>query len=49
VHEDQPDPPVILEAHADSRGTEEYNIMLTDKRGNNVKEFLQQLGVDPTA
>ena len=39
---------VILEAHADSRGTEEYNIMLTDKRGNNVKEFLQQLGVDPT-
>jgi peptidoglycan-associated lipoprotein len=37
---------VILEAHADSRGTEDYNIMLTDKRGNNVKEFLQQLGVD---
>ena len=37
---------VILEAHADSRGTEEYNIMLTDKRGNNVKDFLQQLGVD---
>jgi peptidoglycan-associated lipoprotein len=39
---------VILEAHADSRGTEEYNIMLTDKRGNNVKDFLQQLGVDPS-
>lgn len=39
---------VILEAHADSRGTEEYNIMLTDKRGNNVKEFLQGLGVDAT-
>ncbi len=37
---------VILEAHADSRGTEDYNIMLTDKRGNNVKEFLQNLGVD---
>jgi len=37
---------VILEAHADSRGTEDYNIMLTDKRGNNVKEFLKQLGVD---
>jgi peptidoglycan-associated lipoprotein len=36
---------VVLEAHADSRGTEEYNIMLTDKRGNNVKDFLQQLGV----
>ena len=39
---------VYLEAHADSQGTEEYNIMLTDKRGNNVKEFLQALGVDPT-
>ncbi len=39
---------VILEAHADSRGTEEYNIMLTDRRGHNVKEFLQQLGVDPS-
>lgn len=38
---------VILEAHADSRGTEEYNIMLTDKRGNNVKDFLKTLGVDP--
>lgn len=37
----------ILEAHADSRGTEEYNIMLTDRRGQAVKEFLQQLGVDP--
>lgn len=39
---------LILEAHADSRGTEEYNIMLTDKRGGTVKEFLQNLGVDPT-
>ena len=37
----------ILEAHADARGTEEYNIMLTDRRGQAVKEFLQQLGVDP--
>ena len=39
---------LILEAHADSRGTEEYNIMLTDKRGVTVKEFLQNLGVDPS-
>jgi peptidoglycan-associated lipoprotein len=38
---------LILEAHADSRGTEEYNIMLTDKRGVTVKEFLQNLGVPP--
>ncbi len=40
--------PLFLEAHADSRGTEEYNIMLTDRRGNGVKEFLQQLGIDGT-
>ena len=37
---------VYLEAHADPRGTEEYNIMLTDKRGQSVKKFLTDLGVD---
>jgi peptidoglycan-associated lipoprotein len=37
----------ILEAHADPRGTEEYNIMLTDRRGQSVKEFLGTLGVGP--
>ncbi len=36
---------VILEAHADQRGTEEYNIMLTDRRGQSVKQFLENLGV----
>ncbi|MCH9685612.1 MAG: OmpA family protein [Deltaproteobacteria bacterium] len=36
---------VYLEAHADPRGTEEYNIMLTDKRGHGVKKFLEDLGV----
>jgi len=36
---------VYLEAHADPRGTEEYNILLTDKRGQSVKKFLQDLGV----
>jgi peptidoglycan-associated lipoprotein len=38
---------VYLEAHADARGTEEYNILLTDKRGQGVKSFLQNLGVPP--
>lgn len=37
---------VILEAHADQRGTEEYNIMLTDRRGQVVRDFLTNLGVD---
>lgn len=36
---------VYLEAHADPRGTEEYNILLTDKRGQSVKRFLEDLGV----
>ena len=38
---------VYLEAHADRRGTEEYNIMLTDRRGNSVKNYLANLGVAP--
>jgi peptidoglycan-associated lipoprotein len=36
---------VYLEAHADKRGSEEYNIMLTDRRGNAVKSYLETLGV----
>lgn len=36
---------VNLEAHADPRGTEEYNILLTDKRGQSVKNYLRDLGV----
>jgi peptidoglycan-associated lipoprotein len=36
---------VFLEAHADQRGTEEYNIMLTERRGATVKKFLGDLGV----
>lgn len=38
---------VYLEAHADPRGTEEYNILLTDRRGQAVKKYLQDLGVPP--
>ncbi len=36
---------VYLEAHADRRGTEEYNIMLTERRGQSVKSYLENLGV----
>jgi len=36
---------VILEAHADNVGTEEYNILLTDRRGNAVKKILVDNGV----
>jgi peptidoglycan-associated lipoprotein len=36
---------VYLEAHADDRGTEEYNILLTERRGVGVKQFLAGQGV----
>ena len=35
---------VTLEAHADNVGTEEYNILLTERRGQNVKNFLSNAG-----
>ena len=35
---------VILEAHADNVGTEEYNIQLSDRRGNSVKSLLVEKG-----
>ena len=37
---------VYLEAHADNVGTEEYNILLTEKRGRSVSGFLTDRGVD---
>ncbi len=36
---------VLLEAHADDRGTEEYNILLTERRGIMVRTFLSDAGV----
>ncbi len=36
---------VILEAHADNVGTEEYNIQLADRRGTAVKKLLIDNGV----
>ncbi|MEM6995062.1 MAG: OmpA family protein [Myxococcota bacterium] len=36
---------VTLEAHADNVGTEEYNIMLTERRGRGVADVLVSYGV----
>ncbi|MGB1700922.1 MAG: OmpA family protein [Nannocystaceae bacterium] len=36
---------VILEAHADNVGTTEYNIALSQRRGDGVKTYLKDLGV----
>jgi peptidoglycan-associated lipoprotein len=39
----------ILEGHADERGTEEYNMVLSQKRAASVKKYLTDLGVTSSA
>ncbi|MFA7430938.1 MAG: peptidoglycan-associated lipoprotein Pal [Rhodospirillaceae bacterium] len=39
---------VVLEGHADERGTREYNLALGERRANSVREFLMSQGVEPT-
>jgi len=36
---------LVLEAHADNTGAEEYNILLTDRRGTSVRTFLDNMAV----
>ena len=36
---------ITLEGHADSRGTNEYNLSLGERRANSVKEYLVSLGI----
>jgi peptidoglycan-associated lipoprotein len=36
---------VQLVGHTDSRGTEEYNLALSNQRANSVKNYLSSLGV----
>ena len=36
---------VLLEGHCDTRGTEEYNMALGERRAQTVRTYLQQLGV----
>ncbi len=40
-----PELKVIVEGHADERGTPEYNIALGERRANAVSKYLQALGV----
>src|SRR5215471_15226438 len=39
---------VTLEGHADERGTEEYNLQLSNRRAASVRKYLVDLGVAPT-
>ncbi len=38
---------VVLEGHADERGTREYNMALGERRANAVKQLMVLLGADP--
>ena len=40
-----PSDQLVIEGHADERGTREYNLALGEKRANSVKEFLTANGV----
>jgi peptidoglycan-associated lipoprotein len=42
---DYPGIAVVIEGHADERGSAEYNLGLADRRATAAKEFLVQLGV----
>lgn len=38
---------IVVEGHADERGTREYNLALGERRANAHKDYLISLGVDP--
>jgi peptidoglycan-associated lipoprotein len=38
---------VLLIGHTDPRGTEEYNVALSERRGQTVADYLARLGIDP--
>lgn len=39
---------VIIEGHADERGTREYNLALGERRANAAKNYLVGLGISPS-
>ncbi|HEX9597643.1 MAG TPA: OmpA family protein [Anaerolineales bacterium] len=43
---DNPNIKVLIEGHTDSRGTDAYNLRLSDRRANAVKQYLVSRGVD---
>lgn len=42
-----PDRTLVIQGHADERGTREYNLALGERRASVVKNYLVDLGVDP--
>ena len=43
---DNPNVKVLLEGHCDIRGTEEYNLALGERRAQQVKRYMLELGVN---
>ena len=41
----QPNAKAIIEGHCDERGTNEYNLVLGERRANSAKMFLENLGI----
>lgn len=41
-----PNTRVIVEGHADERGTRDYNLALGERRANSAKNYLTSIGVD---
>ncbi len=39
---------IVIEGHADERGTREYNLALGERRATSVRNYLVALGVSPT-
>ena len=42
-----PDLMIVIEGHADERGTREYNLALGDRRATAVRDYLVAKGIDP--
>ncbi len=38
---------LVLEGHADERGTREYNLALAERRANAIRDYLVALGIAP--
>ena len=39
---------ISIEGHCDERGTREYNLALGERRANAAKDYLVQLGINPS-
>ncbi len=39
---------IVIQGHADERGTREYNLALGDLRANAVRNYLVAVGIDPS-